>query len=38
MKKYNILVACALSQELKTIKREIKNLNFPKLKIDFAQT
>ncbi len=38
MKKYNILVACALSQELKTIKSEIKKLSFPKLKIDFLQT
>lgn len=38
MKKYNILLACALSQELKTIKSIIKDLNFHKLKIDFIQT
>lgn len=38
MKKYNILFACALSQELKTIKSLIKNLNFTALKIDFLQT
>jgi hypothetical protein len=38
MKKYNILFACALSQELKIIKSEIKNLNFTALKIDFLQT
>lgn len=38
MKKYNILIICALSQELKMIKSEIKNLNFPELKIDFVQT
>ena len=38
MKKYNILFCCALSQELKIVKNEIKKLNFQKLNINFLQT
>jgi len=35
---YQILISCALPQELAVVRKKIKTLNIPGLKIDFLQT